>query len=157
MFFRLPPGLSQLPPHGPLVRQREQRQHPVALQHAAPRWLARRHAAEAVSAWGGGGPTCLACSVSAHVDMAGHEGMATSQKGRPPSPPAHPPTPLPARHSGLEALQQKWPQDVLPLGAVVGGLTAAAAAHLGLPEGLPVAQGGADADIGMVRRGTMRP
>ena len=44
---------------------------------------------------------------------------------------------------GLEALLQKWPQEVLPLGAVVGGLTAAAAAHLGLPEGLPVAQGGA--------------
>lgn len=59
---------------------------------------------------------------------------------------------LPIHCSGLEALQQKWPQEVLPLGAVVGGLTAAAAAHLGLPEGLPVAQGGADADIGMVGR-----
>ncbi|PRW57267.1 carbohydrate kinase [Chlorella sorokiniana] len=58
---------------------------------------------------------------------------------------------------GLEALQQKWPQEVLPLGAVVGGLTAAAAAHLGLPEGLPVAQGGADADIGMVGLGVIRP
>lgn len=44
---------------------------------------------------------------------------------------------------GLEALLHKWPADVLPLGAVVGGLTTAAAAHLGLPEGLPVAQGGA--------------
>ena len=30
---------------------------------------------------------------------------------------------------GLEALLQKWPQEVLPLGAVVGGLTAAAAAE----------------------------
>ena len=56
----------------------------------------------------------------------------------------------------LEALQQKWPQDVLPLGAVVGGLSAAAAAHLGLPEGLPVAQGGADADIGMVSQAAWR-
>jgi ribulose kinase len=46
---------------------------------------------------------------------------------------------------GLERLQAKWPGEVLPLGAVVGGLTAAAAAHLGLPEGLPVAQGGAGA------------
>ncbi|PSC72161.1 carbohydrate kinase [Micractinium conductrix] len=58
---------------------------------------------------------------------------------------------------GLEGLQAKWPQEVLPLGAVVGGLTPAAAAHLGLPEGLPVAQGGADADIGMIGLGVIKP
>lgn len=38
---------------------------------------------------------------------------------------------------------------------MVGGLTPAAAAHLGLPEGLPVAQGGADAFVGMVGLGVM--
>ena len=58
---------------------------------------------------------------------------------------------------GLQALLAKWPQEVLPMGAVVGGLTAAAAAHLGLPEGLPVAQGGADADVGMVGLGVIHP
>ena len=40
-------------------------------------------------------------------------------------------------------------------GAVVGGLTAAAAAHLVLPQGLPVAQGGADAFVGMVGLGVL--
>ena len=47
------------------------------------------------------------------------------------------------RTLGLEALLHKWPAEVLPLGAVVGGLTAAAAEHLGLPQGVVVAQGGA--------------
>eukprot|EP00854_Cymbomonas_tetramitiformis_P011448 gene11448-13531_t len=41
---------------------------------------------------------------------------------------------------GLGALLHKWPKEVLPLGARVGGLTEAAARHLGLPTGLPVAQ-----------------
>lgn len=40
----------------------------------------------------------------------------------------------------------------MALGDVVGHLTPKAAAHLGLGEGLPVAQGGADAFIGMGKR-----
>src|SRR5262249_23721571 len=58
---------------------------------------------------------------------------------------------------GLEALLEKWPRDVLPLGEVIGGLTAAAAEHLGLPKGLTVAQGGADAFIAMIGLGVVRP
>ena len=50
----------------------------------------------------------------------------------------------------LDDLLQKWPREVLPLGAPVGRLTAAAAAHLGLAEGTLVAQGGADAFVGAV-------
>ena len=61
------------------------------------------------------------------------------------------------RRLGLEALLEKWPRDVLPLGEVIGGLSAAAAAHLGLPKGLPVAQGGADAFIAMIGLGVVRP
>src|SRR5262245_34410714 len=61
------------------------------------------------------------------------------------------------RRLGLEALREKWPRDVLPLGEVIGGLTVAAAEHLGLPQGLPVAQGGADAFIAMLGLGVVRP
>jgi ribulose kinase len=58
----------------------------------------------------------------------------------------------------LSDLVTKWPMEVLPLGAPVGGgLTAKAAAQLGLPEGLPVAQGGADAFIGMLGLGVTSP
>jgi len=46
---------------------------------------------------------------------------------------------------------------VLPLGAVIDGLTPEAAVHLGLPAGTPVAQGGADAEIGMIGLGVVRP
>jgi ribulose kinase len=37
-------------------------------------------------------------------------------------------------------LAAKWPDKVLALGDTVGGLTAAAASHLGLKQGTPVAQ-----------------
>lgn len=47
--------------------------------------------------------------------------------------------------------------QVLELGETVGGLTAAAAAHLGLPAGVPVAQGGADAFVGMLGLGVVSP
>jgi len=58
---------------------------------------------------------------------------------------------------GLGDLRDKWPSEVLPLGSVIGGLTPRAADHLGLPPGLPVAQGGADAFIAMIGLGVVRP
>lgn len=58
---------------------------------------------------------------------------------------------------GLEALLEKWPRDVLRLGETIGPLTSSAADHLGLPAGLPVAQGGADAFIAMIGLGVTRP
>jgi ribulokinase len=58
---------------------------------------------------------------------------------------------------GLDALIEKWPDEVLPLGEVIGGLTPDAAEHLGLPTGLPVAQGGSDAFIGMIGLGVVKP
>ena len=57
----------------------------------------------------------------------------------------------------LDALAEKWPQEILTLGEVIGGLTTAAAEHLGLPIGLPVAQGGADAFIAMLGLGVVNP
>lgn len=57
----------------------------------------------------------------------------------------------------LGELAQKWPSEVLDLGQVIGPLTDSAAEHLGLPSRLPVVQGGADAFIGMVGLGVVRP
>jgi ribulose kinase len=48
-----------------------------------------------------------------------------------------------------------WEQEIVAPGAVVGRLTPRAAQHLGLPPGLVVAQGGADAFIGMVGLGVL--
>ena len=58
---------------------------------------------------------------------------------------------------GLGDLSEKWPGDVLDLGETIGGLTPKAAEHLGLPKELPVIQGGADAFIGMVGLGVVKP
>jgi ribulose kinase len=58
---------------------------------------------------------------------------------------------------GLADLRTRWPDEVVAPGAVVGGLTAEAAAHLGLRVGTPVIQGGADAFIAMVGLGVTEP
>lgn len=68
-----------------------------------------------------------------------------------------PPRELLRRLGALELLD-KWPRRVAELGERIGsGLTAEAAAHLGLREGLPVAQGGADAFIGCIGLGVIGP
>jgi ribulokinase len=67
-----------------------------------------------------------------------------------------PPTSL-LRALGLAALEEKWPADVIAPGAVIGPLTAEAAAHLGLPATVKVVQGGADAQIGIIGLGVARP
>ena len=58
---------------------------------------------------------------------------------------------------GLADLAEKWPEEVIRLGEVIGGLTKEAAEHLGLPVGLQVVQGGADAQIGMIGLGVVKP
>ena len=57
----------------------------------------------------------------------------------------------------LVELAEKWPQDVFRLGELVGRLTPRAAGHLGLTPELPVVQGGADAQIGMIGLGVVKP
>lgn len=61
------------------------------------------------------------------------------------------------RAIGLEDLLPKLPKPVLPLGCVVGELLPEVAAEFGLPAGIPVAQGGADAFIAMIGLGVVRP
>lgn len=57
----------------------------------------------------------------------------------------------------LAELEEKWPQRVIPPGRVVGTLTLAAAAELGLSPKVKVVQGGADALIGMIGLGVAKP
>jgi ribulose-phosphate 3-epimerase len=57
---------------------------------------------------------------------------------------------------GIPELANKLPQKCLAMGAVVGTLTAEASQHLNLPEGLPVAQGGPDAFVGMIGLGCVQ-
>jgi len=55
---------------------------------------------------------------------------------------------------GIPELAEKLPRHCVPMGTLIGsGLTKEASGHLGLPEGLPVVQGGADAFVGMVGLG----
>lgn len=54
---------------------------------------------------------------------------------------------------GLGDLPGKWPERIEPLGAGGASLCRAAAEHLGLAAGTPVAQGGIDAYLGMIGLG----
>lgn len=54
---------------------------------------------------------------------------------------------------GLDDLVQKWPERIESLGQGGATLGASASAHLGLPRGTPVAQGGIDAYLGMIGLG----
>src|SRR5205823_2145368 len=54
---------------------------------------------------------------------------------------------------GLDDIQAKWPARIVPLGQGEGKLAARAAAELGLRPGIPVAQGGVDAYLGMLGMG----
>ena len=58
---------------------------------------------------------------------------------------------------GLSELEEKWPSRIVRPGDVIDVLTKDAAAHLGLQPGIPVAQGGADAFIGMIGLGVTEP
>ncbi len=58
---------------------------------------------------------------------------------------------------GLEDLIGKWPETIEPLGHAGATLCKAAAEALGLPEGIPVAQGGIDAYLGMLGMGATGP
>lgn len=59
--------------------------------------------------------------------------------------------------SGLLELRNKWPQRVLPVGALAGRVTFQAAEDLGLEPGTPVAQGGIDAHVGMIGLDGLQP
>ena len=58
---------------------------------------------------------------------------------------------------GLGDLIEKFPSRILDLGEVAGALSPEVAAELGLPAGIPVAQGGADAFVAMVGLNVLRP
>ncbi|MCL4535696.1 MAG: FGGY family carbohydrate kinase [Bacteroidetes bacterium] len=58
---------------------------------------------------------------------------------------------------GLGDVLPKFPRRVLDLGRVAGTLLPAVAEELGLPPGIPVAEGGADAFVAMVGLDVLRP
>jgi FGGY-family pentulose kinase len=58
---------------------------------------------------------------------------------------------------GIEDLLEKYPQNLLDLGVVLGGLRKEAAGTLGLKPGIPVAQGGVDAHMGALGLGVVQP
>ena len=58
---------------------------------------------------------------------------------------------------GLEDVIKKFPQDILDMGSQVGMLTISAAADLGLVQGIPVGEGGADGFVAMIGLNVVEP
>ena len=58
---------------------------------------------------------------------------------------------------GLDDLLDRFPSQILDLGQVAGRLRDDVAAELGLPPGIPVAEGGADALVAMVGLNVVKP
>ena len=58
---------------------------------------------------------------------------------------------------GLDDLLEKLPQEVLDMGKVVGELRREVAEELGLPGGIPVAEGGGDAFVALVGLDVLEP
>jgi len=58
---------------------------------------------------------------------------------------------------GARDLLAKWPGKVVPLGQGIGPLTREAAAALGLPPGIPVAEGGSAAHVGLLGLNALEP
>jgi ribulokinase len=58
---------------------------------------------------------------------------------------------------GLEELLDKFPGEVLDMGKVAGGLRKEVAEELGLPAGIPVAEGGGDAFVALVGLDVLEP
>ncbi|KAG7338596.1 FGGY family carbohydrate kinase [Nitzschia inconspicua] len=61
------------------------------------------------------------------------------------------------RKLGIPELAKMVPQKVVPMGGLVGHLSNEASEHLNLPSGIPVAQGGPDAFVGMIGLGCIHP
>lgn len=61
------------------------------------------------------------------------------------------------RKLGMPELVEKMPRRCIPMSGKVGLLTSETATKTGLPEGLPIAQGGPDAFVGMIGLGCIRP
>ncbi|KAG7338510.1 FGGY family carbohydrate kinase [Nitzschia inconspicua] len=61
------------------------------------------------------------------------------------------------RKLGIPELAKIVPQKVVPMGGLVGHLSNEASEHLNLPAGIPVAQGGPDAFVGMIGLGCIHP
>jgi len=57
----------------------------------------------------------------------------------------------------MTEILDKWPQEILALGERAGELSQTAARELGLPAGIPVAEGGIDAYLGMLGMAVAKP